>query len=686
MKILRQKTYLFALLIPLALFAGCKGESSPTAPPTSTNPGGGGVTPPSGASVTLTVSNANPFVSGTSTVTATVTQNGQPVANGTAVEFTTDFGTFVETGANTALRTTTNGVATITITSPTAGKSTIQAVVNNVARTTSVTFKIQEVQPCTVTNTCPEPQPTITGVTPAFGSPGGGETVTIAGQNLKGPVKVFFDFGAGTTPKEAFVVSATESQIVVVTPAVDLGTGQTKNATIVVLTQAGTTSEKRVTAPSPFVFQAEVLTPSITTLSPASGPIDGGTRVTIFGDAFQAPVQVFFGSAEAQVITVQFKQLIVMSPTARDTASGGSGAVTGAVDVRVINITSAKSATLANGFRYTPKMQITAFGPGSGTAFGGTRVTIDGIGFNDPVTVSIGGIIAAPIKVTGTQVVAITGRTPVPCTPPTGPVVVTNVDNGDGASGGAFTYTPEIPLITSVVTPTCNNPGCNVQVTVIKPGVGIDGTAIIRFVFGTGATAATVFPTPSTIVDPVGPTTFQMPIPNVDFPTTACTVGGLAGTKKANAKVDLTFTNMTTGCTDVIHNFVIAPTDTSCTLNAPAPVATVNPSSFCPATPAPPGFGSHPNGSTTSQILTVSNTGPAGASDLVVTGALLTGANADQFTVSPTAATIAQGTSAPFTVSFKPTSVGTKDATLTLTTNDPARQQITICLQGIGTP
>lgn len=684
MNTLRQKTYLVALLMVVAaFFAGCKGESSPTAPTTSTNPGGGGVTPPTGASVTLTVSNANPFVSGTSVITATVTQSGQPVPNGTAVEFTTDFGTFTETGATSALRTTTNGVATVTLTSSTAGKSTIQAVVNNVAKTTTVTFQLQQQPQCPPN--CPPVVAAITSISPTFGNPGGGETVTITGTNFQAPVRVFFDFGTGTTPKEAFVVSQTSTSIVVVTPPTDLGTGQTKNATIVVFNQAGTTSEARLTAPTPFVFQAEVLTPSITTLSPSSGPIDGGTRVTIFGDAFQAPVQVFFGSAEAQVVSVQFKQLIVMSPTARDTAPGGSGAVTGAVDIKVININSSKTATLTQGFRYTPKMQITAFGPGTGTAFGGTRVTIDGIGFNDPVTVSIGGIVATPIKVTGTQVVAVTGRTPAPCTPPSGPVIITNVDNGDQATSAptAFAYIPEVPLITSVVTPTCNNPGCNVQVTVFKPGVGTDGTAIIRFTFGTGAALRTVFPTPTTITDPVGPTTFQMPIPTPDFPTVACTIGGLGGTRQTEAKVELRFTNVTTGCTDAIQNFVIAPTNTTCTLNAPAPAATVSPTTMCPATPAPPGFGTHPTGSTTNQILTVSNTGPSGASDLIVTNALITGPNADQFTVTPTSATIAQGTGVPFTVSFKPTASGTKDATLTLFTNDPARQQITVCLQGI---
>src|SRR6266699_6278368 len=93
MQMFRQRKYLFAAAALVLVFAGCKGES-PTAPnsvPTTTV--GGGVTPPTGANVTITASTTTPQVNGFSTITATVTENNQPVANGTAVEFTTNLGT-----------------------------------------------------------------------------------------------------------------------------------------------------------------------------------------------------------------------------------------------------------------------------------------------------------------------------------------------------------------------------------------------------------------------------------------------------------------------------------------------------------------------------------------------------------------------------------------------------------------
>src|SRR6185436_10128815 len=96
MRILRQRTYLFALLAILALlFAGCKAES-PTAPPTTGGGNGssGSGTPPTGASVVITASNLSPVAGSVSTITVTVTQNNNPVPNGTAVELETSKGEF----------------------------------------------------------------------------------------------------------------------------------------------------------------------------------------------------------------------------------------------------------------------------------------------------------------------------------------------------------------------------------------------------------------------------------------------------------------------------------------------------------------------------------------------------------------------------------------------------------------
>ncbi|HMC71147.1 MAG TPA: IPT/TIG domain-containing protein, partial [Mycobacteriales bacterium] len=394
----------------------------------------GGTPPPVGANIALAVSTAAPFTGSTSTITATVTQNNVAVPNGTAVEFATTStnANFTDTADNptTLIRTTTNGLAKATVTSSVAGPVVVTVTVNNVTK--SVTLNFQDVViPPTPTPTTP----TITSISPATGLPTGNQTVVITGTNFRVPVHVIFDPGNGLAPKEGFVTSVTPTQITVTTPAFDLGVAQQVVASITVIVEAGTPTEQRVTKAAAFTITAPVLTPVVRSLNPTSGPIDGGTRVTITGDAFEPPAQVFFGSAQAQVLNVQFHTIDVITPTARDTNPNGSGAVTGPVDVRVLNVNSGKSTTATAAFRYVNKAQITAITPDQGPFTGGTRVLIDGTGFNEPVTVYLDGIAASVIKVTPTEITAISNGIAIAgCADSSGPVIVTNVDNGDTAT------------------------------------------------------------------------------------------------------------------------------------------------------------------------------------------------------------------------------------------------------------
>ena len=555
---IRQRMYLLAFAALVLLFAGCKGES-PTSPTPTTGGGTGGVTPPTTASVTVTVSNATPLVDSTTVVTATVTVNNAPAANGTAVEFKTNLGTFTDANAPLTIRTTTGGVATATLTSSTAGTATVTATVANVAKTVQATFSLAPVKPPPTDNTA-----AITSITPTTGKPAGGDIVTINGKNFVAPVRVLFDYGSGVT-KEAQVVSASATQIQVVSPSVDLGTGQTKDATIVLINNVGSPNEVRVTGPI-FTYQATVLTPKITTLSPTSGPIDGGTRVTIFGEGFQPPVQVFFGSAEAQVINVTFGQIIVMSPTARDTAAGGSGTVTGPVDVKIININSATTVTAAGAFRYTPKMQITATGPTEGIFTGGTRVTIDGIGFNDPVVVVIGGVAAQPIKVTGTQIIAITsGVVVTSCADVTGVTTVTNVDNGDTASGPSFIYRVPKAIIIGV-TPGQVTAGGSIQVKVAN-AFGLPRLKLADIALSISSIA---------VDQTTGVTTLTAIVPTIGltFSTQSCT-GAPGATAPMPTAFDVTYTSMTTSCTDTLtKGLVVDPPATPILMLSPAAFTT----------------------------------------------------------------------------------------------------------------
>jgi hypothetical protein len=668
---IKQRTFLIALMALLAVFAGCKGES-PTSPTTTTTPPGGGTPPPTGASVTLTTSNASVQVDSSVTITATVKDNGQPVPNGTAVQFLTTIGTFTEANATSVIRITTNGIATVTLTSSTAGVATITAAVNNVTATTKVTFSVT---PTVIPP--PDLTPHITSISPAFGRPQGSEILTINGDHFSSP-KVIFDFGGGKTV-EAFLVASTATQIQVLTPAVDLGAGQQKTATIVVLNNAGTPNEVRITAATMFTFQSTVLTPKITTVSPTSGPIDGGTRVTIFGEGFQAPLQVFFGSAEAPLASgITFNQLTVIAPTASLTNPNGSGTVLGPVDIKIINIASATSVTATAAFRYIQKLQITAAGPTVGPSEGGTRIQIDGAGFNDPLTVGAAGVAASVISVSGSKVIAVTSPVLLTaCSDVTGPISVTNIENGDSANGPVFTYHVNKTSIVGV-SPSSVTAGGSLTITVAGQAAGVN-----KVLLGN----QTAFVT-SSVTNPVtGTTAITVTVPtNFAFPTVACTAGlpPVAGTNLGPINVGVTVTNLTSSCTDTAANAVsVSPPAPNACVIPPPPSAAVtsspNPPGCFPATPAT-------TTSPTTRTITISNTAPPGSQNLRIISATPGGTNSTDFSVSPTSASgIAPGASASFTVSFTPGAAGPRSGTIVFTTNDPANPTITVAVCGTGT-
>lgn len=648
------------ILLPfVALFlmlAGCSSES-PTAPTGGGGggTGGGGTTPPVGAEVTLSAGNLQPLVSSSSTITAAVRVNGAVAPNGTAVEFTTNLGTFTDTASATSLRTTTDGNASATLTSSTPGVATVTARVNNVSRTIQITFRA---------DTTPGPgggtSPTISSFTPDTSRPSGGQLVTIRGTNFEAPVRVLF----GTT--EATVVSVTPTAIQVIVPSINLGaTEQTRSVNVTVINRVGSASEARVVSATPFRYQIEILTPTIYTVAPASGPNEGNTRIVILGEGFQAPVRVFFGTdsptngplenqTELEVLQVNFGQIIALTPPALGL---GFPLQNQQVSIRVLNVAGNKDSVAPRAFRYGPGMRITAVSPTQGPAVGGTTITIDGWGFDDPVTVSVGGVAARVIRVSGSQIVAITGQIASPCAGGGGDVIVTNIEDGATASseGSGFIYLAQSPLV-SAVSPTSLGRGGVVSVTVANPGTGN-----VRFRLGDQV----VFSTPSFSTDPLGPTTFSITVPaDFVFDREACIVGTATGERNVPTRADITFTNVTTNCPDTAEGAVsITPTaeESVCVVPVTPGVAS--------AVPTAQAFGVQAIGTTGTRSQQVCNTG---GSAFDITSVTVNGPNAPEFghnAVVPPNVTVAAGACSTFNVTFTPTSTGAKTANLSVTTS-----------------
>ena len=119
--------------------------------------------------------------------------------------------------------------------------------------------------------------------------------------------------------------------------------------------------------------------PVVSGLSPSSGPVAGGTAVTISGSGFTDATGVRFGGAAAS-FTVRSDGAIAA------TAPAGAS---GAVHVVVTTKAGSSSAGSADVFTYMPS--VTDLSVSSGTVTGGTEVRISGSGFTGATSVRFGG-------------------------------------------------------------------------------------------------------------------------------------------------------------------------------------------------------------------------------------------------------------------------------------------------------
>ncbi|WP_415835370.1 Ig-like domain-containing protein, partial [Corallococcus soli] len=168
--------------------------------------------------------------------------------------------------------------------------------------------------------------------------------------------------------------------------------------------------------------------PRITTLVPAAGPLEGGTRVTVTGQHFVAGAQVYFAGGEGQGVEVAADgmSLRVTTPARQE----------GPAVVTVVNPDGGEG-TLYGGFLYLPMLQVSFVAPASGPLLGGTRVEVSGAGFQRGATVTFNGAPALNVRVLAPGRLEAT-------TPPGafGPadVVVVNPDTQQAFAAEAFLY------------------------------------------------------------------------------------------------------------------------------------------------------------------------------------------------------------------------------------------------------
>jgi hypothetical protein len=316
---------------------------------------------------------------------------------------------------------------------------------------------VHQVQNVAITAGPPPPVPTVTGVSPTSGPTTGGTTVTITGTGLTSASAVKF----GTNPATTFAVES-DTVIHASSPGGKLG-----KVDVTVTTAGGTTA---TSAADQFTYVLPPV-PTVTGVSPTSGPSTGGSTVTLTGTGFAGATAVNFGANNPAAF------FTVNSSTSMTVTSPPGPLAT--VDVTVTTPGGTSPTSGADRFTYTvpPPPAVSGLSPASGP--NGTLVTITGTNFSGATAVKFGA--------NGAEF-TINNETTIYADAPAGTGVVDVTVTTPGGTGATsandrYTYTvPSAPTVTGL-SPASGFASFSVVVT----GTNFTGASGVNF----GANAAT---------------------------------------------------------------------------------------------------------------------------------------------------------------------------------------------------
>jgi hypothetical protein len=530
-----RRTALALILIAAVVGIHACAADAPTAP----RPGTGGGNSPA-VSVQLFTTDANPKAGTCTLIEALVSLNGTPAPDGTSVNFSTDFGTFGQNGLPLVSVVTTNGAAAATLCGASAGTAKVKGTATVTGRTNSGNLTISF-------QSGPGSGPQVSSCSPSFGPKEGGTTVTLNGTGFpaSAPGTTRVQFTANGVTKDGVVTSVSSTAVVVQTPGFPELSAPTTPAPVT-LTFNGTVPPVVLSLPSCFYYgSTDPGTPTVTAVLPSSGTNEGNTRVTIIGSGFSTGgVQVFFGTVEATVISVSYNQVLALSPR----VSIGGDNLNASVPVTVKNIGSGLVSNATVNFTYTPAVKITAYS-NNVQILGGPYVPVKiyGQGFQAPVAVSLAGWAALVQSVSSTEIDVIPGNAlPTGCSDITGEIKVVNIDTGDFAAAGSFTYLVPKPAITGI-----SPLNSCVDGTTCAPNAGAGGgSAVISGIYlpDSIASAEVKFGTLTAFPDSASSTSLTVTIPLISAVAPTCTGANTAGTPQLVSVVDVTVLDRDTGC------------------------------------------------------------------------------------------------------------------------------------------
>lgn len=307
--------------------------------------------------------------------------------------------------------------------------------------------------------------PHISAITPNTGPIEGGTEVTLTGTDLDDVTTLRID--GATVP---FTID-NPTTIRFTTPAHAAG-----EVWPIVLDSLGAAGSP----PEPFLYY-DALT--ITSIDPRVGGTAGGQTITVNGSGFLDATAVEFdlGNPGTDVVIISDTKLTVVSPAH----------ALGPVHIRVTNPRGTSAATSASLFTYVPAPTIDSIDPSSGTAAGGTTVTVTGEFLTGTTAVTFGGLKGSQIIVIDDS--TLTVHTPNSLTLGEVPVVVTT-PGGDSTDDITYEFTNAAPTCEATATPTSGDAilGVSFAGTAADADDGLPASVLWDFGDGTTDTAAVV--------------------------------------------------------------------------------------------------------------------------------------------------------------------------------------------------
>ena len=351
---------------------------------------------------------------------------------------------------------------------------------------------------------------------------------------------------------------------------------------------------------------------TLASISPSSGSTAGGPAVTITGTNLGGVTSVTFGGTAGTSITANSATSVTVTPPAH--AAGA---------VNVVVAASSGTAVKPNGYTYVASAPtVTSVSPSSGTAGGGTPVTITGTNLTGATSVTFGGTAGS---ITANSATSITVTSP-PHAAGAFDVVVTTPGGSSATSANSkYTYTPLPTLSIDNVSKAEGNTGTSTMTFTVTLSAASASAVTVAYATSNGTATA-----------------------GSDYTATGGTLTFAPGVTSQTINVD------------IVGDTVVEPNETfTVTLSSPSGATLGTPS----------GTGTIQNDDVAAP--TVSNVSPSsgplgGGTTVVITGTNLTGATAVKFgATNATSFTVNSATQ--ITATSPANAAGVVDITVTTT-------------------